>query len=174
MEDKIIGKISSKYIIKLIFSHIKVRKSLQIIKLNKNLMDRIDIKLSHYQLYNLFSLFNQFKLNNINDILDFPYLHLFPDDVKCEAIYRYMKKEKLLQNYYYINIYDDKKISMIKKLIEKYKNEFKFIIGDLRSLKFYYIYDKVVIKRISIDAIPIESILLNYLPLRDEIIIISL
>ena len=169
MEDNIIGKISSKYIIKLIFSHIKVRKSLQIIKLNKNLMDRIDIKLSHYQLYNLFSLFNQFKLNNINDILDFPYLHLFPDDVKCEAIYRYMKKEKLLQNYYYINIYDDKKISMIKKLIEKYKNEFKFIIGDLRSLKFYYIYDKVVIKRISIDAIPIELILLNYLPLRDEI-----
>ena len=146
MEDNIIGKISSKYIIKLIFSHIKVRKSLQIIKLNKNLMDRIDIKLSHYQLYNLFSLFNQFKLNNIYDILDFPYLHLFPDDVKCEAIYRYMKKEKLLQNYYYINIYDDKKISMIKKLIEKYKNEFKFIIGD-----------------------PIESILLNYLPLRDEI-----
>ena len=58
MEDNIIGKISSKYIIKLIFSHIKVRKSLQIIKLNKNLMDRIDIKLSHYQLYNLFSLFN--------------------------------------------------------------------------------------------------------------------
>ena len=174
MEDNIIGKISSKYIIKLIFSHIKVRKSLQIIKLNKNLMDRIDIKLSHYQLYNLFSLFNQFKLNNIDDILDFPYLHLFPDDVICEAIYRYMKKEKLLQNYYYINIYDDKKISMIKKLIEKYKNEFKFIIGDIRSLKCYYIYGRVlyrdiVIKRISIDAIPIESILLNYLPLRDEI-----
>ena len=42
------------------------------------------------------------------------------DDVKCEVIFRLMKKEKLLQDYNFINIYDDKNLNLIIKLIVKF------------------------------------------------------
>ena len=130
MEDNMLERISSKYIIRLLFSHIKIGKSLKIIKINKKLMERIDIKEFHYQLYSLYSSFKYSKIDNINDILNSPKMTLYPDDIKCEVIFRLMKKEKLFQNYNYINIYDQQKISLIIKLINKFNYDFKFIIKD--------------------------------------------
>ena len=130
MEDNKLERISSKYLIRTLFSYLKIGKSLKIIKINKKLMERIDINLFHYQLYSLYSSFKYTKIDNINDILDSPYMALFPDNVKCEVIYRLMKKKKLLQNYNYINIYEDQKVSLIMKLINKFNYDFKFIIKD--------------------------------------------
>ena len=48
------------------------------------------------------------------------YMELYPDDVKCEVTFRLMKKEKLLQDYNFINIYDDKNLNLIIKLIVKF------------------------------------------------------
>ena len=141
MEDNMLERISSKYIIRLLFSHIKIGKSLKIIKINKKLMERIDIKEFHYQLYSLYSSFKYSKIDNINDILNSPKMTLYPDDIKCEVIFRLMKKEKLFQNYNYINIYDQQKISLIIKLINKFNYDFKFIIKDSETPK-NNIYEK--------------------------------
>ena len=141
MEDNKLERISSKYIIRTLFSYLKVGKSLKIIKINKKLMERIDINSFHYQLYSLYSLFKDTKSDNINDILDSPYMELYPDDIKCEVIFRLMKKKKSLQDYNFIDIYDDKNVNLIIKLIDKYNYDFKFIIKDNETKK-YNIYDK--------------------------------
>ena len=104
-------------------------------------MERIDIKEFHYQLYSLYSSFKYSKIDNINDILNSPKMTLYPDDIKCEVIFRLMKKEKLFQNYNYINIYDQQKISLIIKLINKFNYDFKFIIKDSETPK-NNIYEK--------------------------------
>jgi hypothetical protein len=49
MENNLIDKISSKYIIKNIFSYLKVQKALEILKPTKKLQKRLNISLFHYQ-----------------------------------------------------------------------------------------------------------------------------
>ena len=160
MEDSKLEKIKSKYVIRLIFSLIKTRKSLQIIKINKELMERIDINLFHYQLYCLYSILKSTEIYNFNDIIDSPYMKLFPENVKYEIIFRLMKKEKL-QGVNYINIYDEEKISLIMKFMDTFNNE--FIIGD-KEISKYFEKDKdkyrdAVISIISNDKKMIQKIL---------------
>ena len=57
MENNLWEKISCKYILKKIFSCLKVTKALKIIKLSEKIKTRLDISLFHYQYYYHFVLF---------------------------------------------------------------------------------------------------------------------
>ena len=77
-------EISSKYILKEIFSYLKLQKSLEIIKINKKLRNIYDISLFHYQSYYFFTLFKNVKIETISDILESSYIDIFPEDVKYD------------------------------------------------------------------------------------------
>ena len=125
-------KVSSKYILKKIFSLMKVPKALNVIKLNKEIKEKLDITLFHYQYYYFFILFKNEKIETIYDIINSPYLTIFPENVKYELILKYIETKKLFKNdYIYLN-FDN--ISLIQKLKEKkYLN---FIIGNIEKQKY--------------------------------------
>ena len=116
--------ISSKYILKEIFSYLKLQKSLEIIKINKKLRNIYDISLFHYQSYYFFTLFKNVKIETISDILESPYIDIFPEDAKYELIWRLIEKRKLFKNDDFYVIKNNKRnVLLTQKLMEKWKNK---------------------------------------------------
>ena len=155
-------KVSSKYILKKIFSLMKVPKALNVIKLNKEIKEKLDITLFHYQYYYFFILFKTEKIETIDNMIDSPYLKKFPENVKNELIIKYIEAKKLFKNdYIYLN-FDN--ISLIQKLKEKkYLN---YIIGNIEKQKYDIDiesnYHNNIKKIIEIDINNIDKILFYY------------
>ena len=84
--------ISCKYILKLIFSYLKVNKALNVIKLNNKMRNILDISLSHYKYYYFCSLYKTVKIETINDILSSPYFEYFPENVRYEQAFKCIEK----------------------------------------------------------------------------------
>ena len=116
--------ISSKYILKEIFSYLKLQKSLEIIKINKKLRNIYDISLFHYQSYYFFTLFKNLKIETISDILESSYIDIFPEDAKYELIWRLIEKRKLFKNDDFYLIRNNKGNALLtRKLMEKRKDK---------------------------------------------------
>ena len=126
-------EISSKYILKEIFSYLKLTKSLEIVKINKKLRNIYDISLFHYQSYYFFTLFKNVKIETINDILESSYIDIFPEDVKYELIWRLIEKRKLFKNDdFYIIKPNKRNVLLTQKLMEKRKNkDLNYIFGGI-------------------------------------------
>ena len=174
MEENLLEKISCKYIIKSIFSYIKEIRALKIIKINKKLIEKCEIDISTYQTNSLYNLFKNTKINNIHDILNFPYLDFFPENIKNRIVSQIINEEKFFNDYIYINVDDIKSISFLLKLEKEQKKDFKYIIGykekkhwDDKELDFYH-YQHSIIDRITTDKNLIKKILFNYSLLVDE------
>ena len=155
-------KVSSKYILKKIFSLMKVPKALNVIKLNKEIKEKLDITLFHYQYCYFCIFFKNEKIETIYDIINSPYLKIFPENVKYELIFKYIETKKLFKNdYIYLN-FDN--ISLIQKLKEKkYLN---YLIGNFEELKYDIDiesnYHNNIKKMIEIDINNIDKILYDY------------
>ena len=91
MENKLWKNISCKYILKQLFSFLKVTKALKIIKSSEKIKARLDISLFHYQYCSFFVLFKKEKIERIEDILESSYLKIFPDDKKYELILKFIE-----------------------------------------------------------------------------------
>ena len=126
-------EISSKYILKEIFSYLKLTKSLEIVKINKKLRNIYDISLFHYQSHYFFTLFKNVKIETINDILESSYIDIFPEDVKYELIWRLIEKRKLFKNDdFYIIKPNKRNVLLTLKLMEKRKNkDLNYIFGGI-------------------------------------------
>ena len=135
MENKLWKNISCKYILKQLFSFLKVIKALKIIKSSEKIKARLDISLFHYQYCSFFVLFKKEKIERIEDILESSYLKIFPDDKKYELILKFIEAKKLFSNeYLYLNIDDKNIISLLIKLNEKQNNKsFNYIIGNIEE-----------------------------------------
>ena len=135
MENKLWKNISCKYILKRLFSFLKVTKALKIIKSSEKIKARLDISLFHYQYCSFFVLFKKEKIERIEDILESSYLKIFPDDKKYELILKFIEAKKLFSNeYLYLNIDDKNIISLLIKLNEKQNNKsFNYIIGNIEE-----------------------------------------
>ena len=154
MEAKIYEGISSKYILKEIFSCLKITKTLNIIKINKKLRSLYDITLFHYQYCYFFNLFKNVKIETFDDILDKHYLNIFPEDVRYELVWKLIEKRKLFDNdYIKLNIDDKEKISFIQKFMEKRKNKnLKYFIEGIEDKQYKWYnclsdsdyYDKIL------------------------------
>ena len=118
MEKPLFEKISSKYIFKNIFSYIKVETSLKLLKTCKNIRKILGITLFHYQYYYFFILFKHVKIETLDDILNSPYIQMFPENTKNELICKLIGKRKLFSNIKINNI----SLPIIQKLIEKKMN----------------------------------------------------
>ena len=135
MDYCLLENISCKYILKKIFSYIKVSKALEIIKLNKRIRSNLEISLFHYQYYYFCTLFKSIKVESIDDILHSYYLQSFPLDVRYDLAFNYIKNRKLFKDeYVYLNIED----KIIKDFTEKIKakqieNNIKYIIGNIED-----------------------------------------
>ena len=128
-------KVSCKYILKKIFSLIKVTKALNIIKINKEIKEKLDISIFHYQYYNFFILFKAEKIETIDNMINSPYLTKFSENVRNELIIRYIETKKLFKNdYIYINTENNNHISLIPKL--KGKEIFNYIIGNIEEREY--------------------------------------
>ena len=135
MSNNLWQNISCKYILKKVFSYIKVPRSLEIIKANKEIQDKLEISLYHYQYYYFFTLFKTEKIESINDILYSPYLKIFPENIKYELILKLIEVKKLFKNdYIYLDINDKNIIPLIKKVEEK-KN-INYIIVNIEEHKY--------------------------------------
>ena len=158
--------ISCKYILKKIFSNIKVSKALEIIKINKRIRSNLEISLFHYHYYYCCTLFKTVNIESINDILHSHYLQSFSEDVKYDLALNLIKNRKLFKDEYaYLNI--DNKISkdFIQKIKEKQiKNDFNFIIGNIEEKNRYEStkkqYNKDILDIISPDVI--DKILFDF------------
>ena len=140
MNNNILKKINCGCVIKKIFSYIKVERSLKIIKPNKEIQNKIDISLFHYQYYYFFLLFKTEKIETIYDIIYSPYLKLFPKYIKYNLILKFIESRKLFKNdYIYLNINDENILSLIQKLNEK--ENINYIIGNIEEVK-YDIFNK--------------------------------
>ena len=159
-------KVSCKYILKKIFSLIKVTKALNIIKINKEIKEKLDISLFHYQYYYFFILFKTEKIETIDNMIDSPYLKKFPENVKNELIIKYIEAKKLFKNdYIYLNMENNNHISLIQKLKEK--EVFNYIIGNIEERNYYKIENVEkdyynALKIIRMDKNNIEKILFDY------------
>ena len=159
-------KVSCKYILKKIFSLIKVTKALNIIKINKEIKEKLDISLFHYQYCYFFILFKTEKIETIDNMIDSPYLKKFPENVKNELIIKYIEAKKLFKNdYIYLNMENNNHISLIQKLKEK--EVFNYIIGNIEERNYYKIENVEkdyynALKIIRMDKNNIEKILFDY------------
>ena len=115
--EKSLLEISSKYILKNIFSYLKVIKALKIIKSNKKIRTKLEIPLFFYQYYFFFSLFKAIKIESLDDILNSPYLEYFPKDAKYELLCKFVETRKLFteNDYIYLKFDDRDKISFMRK-----------------------------------------------------------
>ena len=128
--------ISCKYILKKIFSNIKVSRALEIIKANKRIRSNLDISLFHYQYYYFCTLFKLVNIESFNDILYSYYLQYFPEDIRYELALNLIKNRKLFKDeYIYLNIEDKISKDFIEKIKEKQINDFKYIIGNIEDKK---------------------------------------
>ena len=96
-DDNLWEKVSRKYILKKIFSLIKVPKTLNVIKLNKEIKEKLEISLFHYQYCYFCIFFNNEKIETIYDIINSPYLKIFPENVKYELILKYIETKNHLK-----------------------------------------------------------------------------
>ena len=127
--------ISCKYILKLIFSYLKVNKALNVIKLNNKMRNILDISLSHYKYYYFCSLYKTVKIETFNDILSSPYFEYFPENVRYEQALKYIEKRKLFKNeHIYLNIDAQSNLTFMKYLEEnQIKKCLNFIIGNIEE-----------------------------------------
>ena len=159
-------KVSCKYILKKIFSLIKVTKALNIIKINKEIKEKLDISLFHYQYCYFFILFKTEKIETIDNMIDSPYLKKFPENVKNELIIKYIEAKKLFKNdYIYLNMENNNHISLIQKLKEK--EVFNYIIGNIEERNYYKIENVEkdyynALKIIRMDVHNVDKILFDY------------
>ena len=124
--------ISSKYLLKYIFSYLKIPTTLKLIKRSQKIRTKLEITLFHYQYYCFFILFKNVKIETIDNILASPYLEKFPEEVKFELIMKLIETRKLFNNdCAYLNIFDKNYKTFIHKLMEKQNTKkFNYLIGD--------------------------------------------
>ena len=137
MENNLWENIKSKYILKNIFSYLKVTKALKIIKPSEKIKARIDISLFHYKYCCFYVIFKKEKIEKIEDILESPNLKIFPDDTKYELIFKFIEAKKLFRDeYLYLNI-DDKNIISLLSILNKNQinTSFNYIIGNIEEKK---------------------------------------
>ena len=115
MDKCILENISSKYLIKKIFSYLKVPTTLKLIKVNKNLKKILEITNFHYAYYYLFNIFKNVQIEKIDDILNSSYIQIIPEDIKYEIILKLIEKLKLFFDEP-IHIPIKSNISIIKEL----------------------------------------------------------
>lgn len=127
--------LSCKYILKIIFSYLKVNKALNIIKPNNKMRNILDISLSHYQYYYFCSLYKAVKIESINDILSSPYLEFFPENERYEQVLKYIENRKLFKNEnIYLNIDEKSNLAFMNYLKEKpIKKGLNYIIGNIEE-----------------------------------------
>ena len=132
MNNRIWEKISTKYILKYIFSYMNIPRALKIIKTSKKIRAKLEILLFHYQYYYFCILFKTIKIESFENLLNSPYLTKFPEDVIFELILKFILSKKLFVNdYIYLNIDDKNSISFAQQLKLKEKkigNKLNFMI----------------------------------------------
>ena len=111
-EDNKIKNIKSRFILKKIFDNLETKKKLSLIKLNKNIMERLNINIKDYNEY----FETEIEINpdndeifcsniiNIDDESSRKYYHIYFDD----------NKEEIQRNYFT----SDEKIKIIKIIID--------------------------------------------------------
>ena len=120
MNNSLWEEISSKYLLKCIFSYLKVPTTLKIIKISKKIRTILEISLFHYQYYFFFELYKTLKIETIYDIINSPYLEIFPEDTKYDLICKFIEARKLFNDdYQYIKIDNTKDISFMQNLTKK-------------------------------------------------------
>ena len=168
MENNLWEKISCKYILKKIFSCLKVTKALKIIKLSEKIKTRLDISLFHYQYYYFFVLFKKEKIEKIEDILESPNINIFPDKTKDELVLKFIESKKLFHDeYLYLNIDDKNTISLFSKLNEKKTNKgINYIIGNIEEknidIDIEKNYHDSISKIIEMEKNNVDKILFDY------------
>ena len=168
MENNLWEKISCKYILKKIFSCLKVTKALKIIKLSEKIKTRLDISLFHYQYYYFFVLFKKEKIEKIEDILESPNINIFPDKTKDDLVLKFIESKKLFHDeYLYLNIDDKNTISLFSKLNEKKTNKgINYIIGNIEEknidIDIEKNYHDSISKIIEMEKNNVDKILFDY------------
>ena len=113
-----LSNINSKYVINLVFKHMRNKRKLKIIINNKSLMERLDINKTDFQIYNTLKKLNQDFSTNIRDI-----------DIKILDISKKSIGNKGLSDLIKLKINDLKVLNLIGNNISKIdflsKAEFK-------------------------------------------------
>ena len=172
MNNSLWEEISSKYLLKCIFSYLRVPTTLKIIKISKKIRTILEISLFHYQYYYFFGLFRILKIETIYDIINSPYLKIFPEDTKYELICKFIEARKLFtDDYLYLKIDDTKELSFIQNLTKKQiKNTFNYLFGNIEYISFNenhyntYIdyYHNNILNIIKINKINADKILFDH------------
>ena len=173
MNSSLWEKISSKYLLKSIFSYLKVPTTLKIIKASKKIQNILDISLFHYQYYCFFGLFRILKIETTYDIINSSYLKIFPEDKKYELISKFIENRKLFADErVYLKIDDNESISFIQNLKKKQINtSFNYLIGNIEyitSNKYLYetsidYYHKNILNIIQMNKLNDGEILFDHL-----------
>jgi len=122
MNNSLWEKISSKYLFKIIFSYLNAPTTLKISKTSKKLRNILGISLFHYHYYYFFELFKILKIETFDDIINHPYLEIFPKETKYEFLCKFIESRKLFtDDYIFLRFEDIKGISFIQNLIKKQK-----------------------------------------------------
>ena len=163
MEKNIWENISSKYLLKNVFSYLKVHLALKVIKKSKKIRETLEISLFHYQYYYFCILHKTIIIEKIGDILNSPYITKFPEKIRFELILKFIQSKKLF-NDEYIYLKNEKKngINFFEKLQEKnYDINFKYLIGDIENEKKYE-YKGSILNAINLDKNCLNKILFDY------------
>ena len=178
MNNSLWEKISSKYLFKFIFSYLNAPTTLKISKTSKKLRNILGISLFHYHYYYFFELFKILKIETFDDIINHPYLEIFPKETKYEFLCKFIESRKLFtDDYIFLRFEDIKGISFIQNLIKKQKKTFNYIIGDFSfinndynfhsySSATYYLYE--ISEIIQMNKIDVDKILFDYCILREN------
>ena len=132
-------KLKSDYFLQKIFNIISKHKSLEIIKYNKKIQNRLNISIKDYKDYseiyssieieiipikNCYGVF----MNIIEDIKDESYYHIYFNDDKIETKNYSIDYDDLIHAKYYSIDYDNK-ISKIKIIIDYQIESFEYLFG---------------------------------------------
>ena len=164
MDKNLWEKISSKYLLKNVFSYLKVSLTLKLIKKNKKIGNTLEISLFHYQYYYYYILHKTITIEKIDDILNSPYITIFPEKIRFELILKFIQSKKLF-NDEYIYLKNEKKngINFFEKLQEKnYDINFKYLIGDIENEKKYEYNNSILNAITNLDKNCLNKILFDY------------
>jgi len=122
-----ISKIKSKFLLKQIFDRLNPKKTLEIIKYNKNIQEKLDIGINDYKTYKKIEIEITpiYKEDQINYFIKIPfdkksYYHIYFNDEKIEINKNYFTKED--NNVKKIKIIIDEEITSFDELFYKCEN----------------------------------------------------
>ena len=129
LKDKF-NDIRSSYILQMIFDILRKKKSLYIIKYNKNIQNRLNISIKDYKEYSEINSPIEIEIIPISGILS-KYIRINQNEEKYFHIYINNSKEEIKRNY----IEKNKKIKNIKIIIDPQITSFEKLFEDCEYIK---------------------------------------